>query len=364
MISLKDILKIWPYIINKDFCKNVKEIYYFNFLDNMNENCTLEIKDGSCQFIEGSPKEFTNKISTETKYLLEILSNTLTIEEAIKKDYLKIEGADTKLSYFLKCFSGDPEGTQSKIEYFALTENEKRILDGKWSKPKKVLGLIGSPRRARGATNLVYSFFKQGLEESKCEIDTVYLSDLENNACKGCFTCWYGKDKKCVHSDDVNNLILKIPTYDLLVLAAPVYVDGLPGMLKNLIDRMICLLDAKFVIKDNHCRHPIRYPKMPHLVLLSTCGFTEMDNFSPMIEHVKEVCKNMHLTYIGEIIPPTAWMMAIPNIQVLYKPLFDAVKLAGKEIVKSGKISKETNNKITTQIFNRGQILAIHNRNQ
>jgi len=28
---------------------------------------------------------------------------------------------------------------------------------------------------------------------------------------------------------------------------------------------------------------------MPHLVLISTCGYAEMDNFHPMVEHVKEI---------------------------------------------------------------------------
>ncbi|NHJ04002.1 MAG: hypothetical protein EAX90_04210 [Candidatus Heimdallarchaeota archaeon] len=101
---------------------------------------------------------------------------------------------------------------------------------------------------------------------------------------------------------------------------------------------------------------------MPHLVLLSTCGFTEMDNFSPMIEHVKEICKNMHLTYVGEILPPTAWMMSIPNLQILYEPIFVAIKQAGKDIVTSSKISEELSNQITTPIFSRGQIFAVHNR--
>ncbi|HUU78884.1 MAG TPA: flavodoxin family protein [candidate division Zixibacteria bacterium] len=359
---MKDVMKVWPFILNKIETKNVEETYFFNFKDKEGEACALEIKHGKCQFIDKKPDNYTIMITTETNDLIAILSKKKTIEEAIREDKLTVNGDDKKLENFGRYFSGDPLGTQVTINNYSITENEKGLLEGKWSKPRKVLGLIATPRKDRGATAIVYSFFKQGLDECDCEIDTIYLADLENNFCKGCFTCWHSKDKKCVHNDDVNNLILNLHTYDLMVLAAPVYVDGLPGMFKNFVDRMLCLLDPEFILKDDHCRHPIRFPKMPHLVLLSTCGFTEMDNFSPMIEHVKEICKNMHLTYVGEILPPTAWMMSIPNLQILYEPIFEAIKQAGKDIVTSGKISEELSNQITTPIFSRGQIFAIHNR--
>lgn len=359
---MRNIMKVWPVILNKLESKNVDESYFFDFSDKKGEACALEISNGKCQFIEGEPKKYSVKIIVESKDWIAILSKDLLIKDAITQGKLKIEGEDQTLEKFESYFSGDPEGTQVKIDNYAITENEKELLEGKWTKPKKVLGLIGSPRKNQGVTAMIYSIFKQGLVECGCEIDTVYLADLENNSCKGCFTCWYGKNKKCVHKGDVNDLILKMHTYDLLVLAAPVYVDGLPGALKNLIDRMLCQLDPQFILKDGHCRHPSRYPKMPHLVLLSTCGFTEMDNFTPMIEHIKEICKNMHLTYIGEVLPPTAWMMTISNLKEIYISVFEAIKQAGIEIITSGKISEELSKQITKQIFSRGQIFSVHNR--
>jgi putative sterol carrier protein len=358
---MKKVMQVWPLVLNAIETANVDETYFFDFSDSKDEICTLKISKGNCQFIDGKPENYTIKITTTTKDWIAILSKDLLIEKAIADGKLVIEGDDKKLEKYNRYFSGDPDGTQQVVKNYSITENEKAFQEGKWTKPKKVLGLIGSPRK-RGATASAYSILKQGLDECDCEIDTVYLPDLENNTCKGCFTCWHGKDKKCVHDDDVSELIHKLHEYDLWILAAPVYIDGLPGALKNFIDRMLSILDPEFIIKDDHNRHPIRYPKMPHLVLLSPCGYSEMDNFHPMVEHIKKICKNMHLTYLGEILLPATWVMTIPNLQPLYTPVFEAIKQAGKEIISKGKIPDELSKRITKEIFSRGQILAIKNR--
>jgi multimeric flavodoxin WrbA len=358
---MKDIMKIWPIIINTIETKNVEEIYFFDFKDEPKEACALAISKGRCQYIDSKPENYTNKITIETKDWLAILTKDLLVDDAIRNGQLIIEGNDEKLELFNLYFSGDPDGIQLEVPNYRITENEKMIQEGRWIKPQKVLGLIGSPRK-KGATFAIYSLLKQGLDASGCDVDTVYLPDLENKTCKGCFNCWHGKDKKCVHDDDVNELIHKMHEYDLMILAAPVYADGLPGALKNYFDRTISILDPEFIIKDDHNRHPVRYPKMPHLVLVSPCGYSEMDNFHPMVEHVKEISKNMHLTYIGEILIPATWMMTIPNLQPLYAPAFEAMKQAGKEIVTKGKIPEELIKKINKEIFTRGQILAIKNR--
>jgi hypothetical protein len=358
---MKDILKIWPLILNIEETKKIDETYFFNFKDKKEESCALEIKQGKCKFIDQEPDSFTMKVSVTTSDFVTILSQQQAYKKAISEGKVIVEGDDKNLEKFQKFFSGEPKGREQIPNSFHITENEKEIEEGKWTKPKKVLILTASPRKDRGNTWTILSPFKQGLEESGCEIDIVHIADLENKRCKGCFTCWFGK-KKCVYKDDVADLVHKFHTYDLMIIAAPVYVDGLPGAFKNLIDRTIAILDPEFIIKDNHCRHPIRYPRMPHLVLLSTIGFTEMDNFHPMVEHVKEICKNMHLTYIGEILHPTAWMLLLPNIRPLYNGVFAALKQAAIEIINSGKIPEKIQKTIETPIFSHEQITAIHNR--
>jgi multimeric flavodoxin WrbA len=56
----------------------------------------------------------------------------------------------------------------------------------------------------------------------------------------------------------MNILYPKIAEADVMVFATPVYVDGVTGPMKNLIDRMIPGVEPFFELHDNHCRHPVR----------------------------------------------------------------------------------------------------------
>jgi multimeric flavodoxin WrbA len=358
-MTLKNLIKFWTLLLNEQETKEVDVTYFFNFVDQMDENCALLIKDKNCTFIKGKPDTYSTKINVTTHDWIAILSMELSIESALSQDKLSINGKDLALKNFFRYFSGSLKRPTNVVNY-VLTENEKELLEGRWHKPQKVLGLIGSPRKNQGVTTKLYSILIEGLSESGCTIDTFHLIDLENKPCKGCFACWFG-DKKCVHSDEVNDLILKIPSYDLVIFAVPVYVDGLPGAFKNFIDRTICLIDPEFVLKDDHSRHPSRNPSMPHLVLVSTCGYAEIDNFSPMIEHVKEISKNLHLTYLGEILVPNGWLMTVPHLKPLYESTIQAIKQAGKELVDNGRISQTLIDKLSKPIFTREQIFSIHN---
>ncbi|MBK5115269.1 MAG: hypothetical protein JJE41_16720, partial [Candidatus Heimdallarchaeota archaeon] len=50
---MKDVMKVWPYVLNITETKNVEEIYFFDFGDNKDEACALAISQGKCQFIDG-----------------------------------------------------------------------------------------------------------------------------------------------------------------------------------------------------------------------------------------------------------------------------------------------------------------------
>ncbi|MHA1187890.1 MAG: hypothetical protein ACTSSK_13635, partial [Candidatus Heimdallarchaeota archaeon] len=95
---MKSVLQIWPMILNLEETKDVVETYFFNFTDNKEESCALEIKNGSCQFIDGEPKEYTIKISTETKEWLAYFSKQKELGDA----KIIIEGDDKKLEKFQK----------------------------------------------------------------------------------------------------------------------------------------------------------------------------------------------------------------------------------------------------------------------
>jgi len=107
----------------------------------------------------------------------------------------------------------------------------------------KVLAFNCSPNMENGNTALILNPFLQGIEEEGGKIELFYLRKLKINPCLGEFSCWVKTPGECIHDDDMNILYPKFKEADIIVFGTPVYVDGMPGPMKNLIDRLLPLLE-------------------------------------------------------------------------------------------------------------------------
>ncbi|RZN68128.1 MAG: flavodoxin family protein [Candidatus Methanolliviera hydrocarbonicum] len=208
----------------------------------------------------------------------------------------------------------------------------------------KVLALNGSPRMKKGNTALILDPFLEGMREEGAEVELYYTKNLKINPCQGKFICWTKTPGKCWQKDDMQMLLPKICEADILVLGTPVYLDSVSGPIKNVMDRMIPLVHGTIEMRDGHCRHPLREEcKRGKVVLVSNCGFWEIDNFDPMIVQMKAWCKNTSREFAGALIRPhgeglrPAMKMGLPVDEI-----FDAAKEAGRQLVKEGKMSLET----------------------
>jgi multimeric flavodoxin WrbA len=219
----------------------------------------------------------------------------------------------------------------------------------------KLLALNSSPRKERGGTALVLNTFLEGAKEAGAEIDLVYVYDLNIKPCLGCFTCWIKTPGICVQKDDMQGLLAKRKAADALILATPVYVDGMTSTLKVVLDRSIPLVQPFFEIRDNHCRHPPLYDQKPTKVaLVSVSGFTEMDNFDPLVAHVKAFCKNLNGQFGGAVLRPLgAQLQMFKQMGFEIDDIFEAIKHAGKEFVNKGIISPKTQEIISREIVSR-----------
>ena len=123
---------------------------------------------------------------------------------------------------------------------------------------------------------------------------------------------------------------------DILALATPVYVDGMTGPMKTFLDRLIPLLKGRVELREGHTRHLVRDGvKMGKLVLLSACGFPELDNFDPLVSHVKAASRNLGREYAGEILFPSGFYLKRSNAMEDVKGM---VRSAGVELVETGRI--------------------------
>ncbi len=208
----------------------------------------------------------------------------------------------------------------------------------------KVVAFNGSPRTDDGNTALILNPFLEGMREVGAEVELFYTRKLKINPCTGEFHCWLRTLGKCYQKDDMEMVLANVRDADILVFATPVYVDGMTGPLKNLLDRLIPLAEPFFELRDGHCRHPIRDGvKRGKVVLVSNCGFWEMDNFDPLLVHMKAMCKNLNLEFVGALLRPHGPLLKeMMERGMDVGDITEAAREAGIQLIREGRISEET----------------------
>ena len=101
---------------------------------------------------------------------------------------------------------------------------------------KKVLGVIGSPRK-NGNTHVLVSKILEGVQCKGISTDIIFLNDLNIVECDGCHVCW--ESEKCAKKDDMSNLYEKVIESDVIVFGTPVYWYGPTALMKGFIDRFV-----------------------------------------------------------------------------------------------------------------------------
>lgn len=204
--------------------------------------------------------------------------------------------------------------------------------------------------------------FLEGMKQAGAEIELFYNYQLNIKPCCGKFACWTNPDGQCIQNDDMATLIPKVAKADLIVYGTPVYLDGMTGSLKTMIDRMIPLGKPFFEIRDDHCRHPKRdFVKRSQVALVSVCGFHELDNFDPLIQHMKAICKNIYAEYTGAILRPHIGAYSQLMNTDLTKDIPKAIENAGYELIQKGKMCQNTLESIQRELIPREQYVDITN---
>lgn len=216
----------------------------------------------------------------------------------------------------------------------------------------------------KGNTALILNPFLEGMKEAGAEVELFYTKKLNINPCTGEFNCWLKTPGKCYQNDDMNILYPKIAEADIIVLATPVYVDGITGPMKNLIDRTIPIAQPFFELRDGHCRHPIRgEAKVRKYVLVSNCGLWEKDNFDPLLVFMKAFCKNASAEFVGALLRPHGEVMPeMLKMGEAIGDIFEAAKEAGRQLAKGQKMSQETLDIVSRELLPKEMYVQIVNQ--
>jgi multimeric flavodoxin WrbA len=104
---------------------------------------------------------------------------------------------------------------------------------------KKIVGLIGSPRKL-GNSELIVKEISRNIPEEH-ELVLAHLTKMDLKPYTGCYQCLFNQGR-CPLNDDMSTVIDESIDANGLILAAPTYFLGPYGIVKVFVDRALMFL--------------------------------------------------------------------------------------------------------------------------
>lgn len=206
-----------------------------------------------------------------------------------------------------------------------------------------IIVINAAPRMESGNTHLVLLPFMEGLRAGGAHVDLAVLNRMNILRCIGCFTCYAKTPGICIHQDDMPGLRERMRTCEILVLATPLYIDGMTALAKTFLDRLVTGMDPHFTEDNGDVRHPLREEFPKKVFLLSVCGFPGLENFDPLMLYMERMAKNFHAQFAGAVLRPAAFSVLMSRkYPERVQAVLDAVRTAGIELVRDGSVSAMT----------------------
>lgn len=101
---------------------------------------------------------------------------------------------------------------------------------------KNVLILSASPRKG-GNSDILCDQFKKGAEDAGHTVEKISLYDKNIGFCRACYACF--QSGECVIHDNMADILEKMQSAEVMVVATPTYFLSMNGMLKTTIDRFL-----------------------------------------------------------------------------------------------------------------------------
>lgn len=171
----------------------------------------------------------------------------------------------------------------------------------------KVLILTSSYRKSgntAGITRLVGRQLKEIARQQNVPLDVelIYLAHQEVGMCRGCRVCFKVGEEKCPLRDDLLSIKSQIQAADALILASPVYVEDVNGVMKNWIDRMAHV-----------CHRPEYAGKIVYLITTSGVGSS-----GHALRTLSTACRTWGFHQVGQASFKTGGKMPPEHMQTQY----------------------------------------------
>ena len=202
----------------------------------------------------------------------------------------------------------------------------------------KVLVLNGSPKREKSDTMHMTRAFLDGMRKgTEVEAEVIHVIDRHIEFCRRCFTC-KRNGGKCIHSDDMAEILQKILESDVLLLNFPLYCYGMPAPLKNLMDRTMPLSSMAMEKVGERYEH-VGQADYAHLryVMICGCGFpNSKHNFEPAIAQFELMFPSNRAI----LTVPESPMFNAPEAAIVTQPRLEQIREAGRQYAQNGEIDR------------------------
>lgn len=227
----------------------------------------------------------------------------------------------------------------------------------------KVIAINGSPRMEKGHTALILTPFIHGMTDAGAEVELFYPRRLKVKPCTcGEMYCWYKKAGECCIKDDMQLLYPQLREADILILATPVYIP-LPGEMQNFINRLCPLIEPFLETREGRTRARFRKQvKIRKIVLVSTGGWWEKENFETVVRITEELAKSASVEFAGAVFRPHAFLMK-KNGELTKdgEAILNMVKRVGYELAKEGGMNRKTLEAISRPLVSEEELRRRYN---
>jgi multimeric flavodoxin WrbA len=191
---------------------------------------------------------------------------------------------------------------------------------------KKIMILCGSPRK-KGNTNRLVAWLAASLDSADAEVEVVDAARLKYKSygCIACMKCQKSDKYECTVDDEAMPILARMPLFDAIVMATPVYWFAPSAQLKVFADRMFSLI--KLDPDSGDTVHPMEGKT---LALVATGGGDLESGLNCVDLTFRTAAKFMNMKYERLLVPSTP---AVPKEIESNRDLKDRVIALGQQLL-------------------------------
>jgi hypothetical protein len=231
----------------------------------------------------------------------------------------------------------------------------------KCSGPMKVIAINTSPDRGCGIISRLIDPFLEGIKAEGADVELYYSRDLVIFPCCGNLNCTIRTPGNCMAYDDMRWLRQKIGQADVLVLASPLYFNGIvgpkgaTGSLKALLARLVPGPRPSTDMPYEHAIHTTKEPvSLRKVVFVSGCGFWELDDFYPVLTHIKALCHNTFPEFASNIDSIRGVLLSgALDAGMSDRDVLESARGAGRQLTRADLKPEPDTERLTSEMYSR-----------